>query len=165
MAGILTLKCSLIKGGMAKFGQNAPIFKPSPIDPLYSDRLIFQGISVDLRGSGEQFSMDATVAYKQAALNCIEYLTKVVGYTKEQAYLLLSAAPVDSHVAGIVDSPNACVTMSLPVGIFDFDINPSQNGPSEIAPTTSLKHSLRLTIYPCCSLTGSWAVCHHKPLT
>lgn len=82
-----------------------------------------------MRGTGAQYSMDATVAYKQAALNTIEYLTKVLGYSREQAYLLLSAAPVDSHVAGLVDSPNACVTMSLPVGIFDFDIDPSQDGP------------------------------------
>lgn len=131
MAGILTLKTSIIKGGVAKFGQTMPMFKPSPIDPLYSDRLIFEGISVDMRGTGAQYSMDATVAYKQAALNAIEYLTKVVGYTREQAYLLLSAAPVDSHVASLVDSPNACVTLSLPTAIFEFDINPSQNGPGK----------------------------------
>ena len=55
--------------------------------------------------------------------------------------LLLSAAPVESHVGAIVvrglrtaverriecmgtfvsqDSPNACVTLALPLGIFDF---------------------------------------------
>lgn len=57
---------------------------------------------------------------------------------REQAYLLLSAAPVESHVGAIVvrvflrvspvqkakvrfkDSPNACVTMGLPVGMFEF---------------------------------------------
>lgn len=33
--------------------------------------------------------------------------------------LLLSAAPVESHVGAIVDSPNACVTLSLPLGIFE----------------------------------------------
>lgn len=62
--------------------------------------------------------MDATVAYKQAALNCIAYLRKL-GYTREQAYLLLSAAPVQAHLAAIVDSPNACVTLGLPTEIFD----------------------------------------------
>lgn len=51
--------------------------------------------------------MDATVAFKQAVLNCIAYLQKV-GYTREQAYLLLSAAPIESHVAAMVDIPNAC---------------------------------------------------------
>ena len=33
--------------------------------------------------------------------------------------LLLSAAPVESHVGAVVDSPNACVTLALPLGIFD----------------------------------------------
>ncbi|KAF9510940.1 hypothetical protein BS47DRAFT_1347256 [Hydnum rufescens UP504] len=127
MPGIITLKTSILKNGVSKFGQTMPMFKPSPIDPIYSDRIIFEGISVDLRGDGAQYNMDATVAYKQAALNCIEYLVRL-GYSREQAYLLLSAAPVDSHVAGLVDSPNACVTMSLPVGIFDFDINPTEAG-------------------------------------
>lgn len=35
------------------------------------------------------------------------------------ADLLLSAAPVESHVGAIVDSPNACVTLALPLGIFE----------------------------------------------
>jgi len=71
--------------------------------------------------------MDATVAYKQAALNTIAYLEKI-GYTRQQAYLLLSAAPVESHVGAIVDSPNACVTMALPLGIFEHDILPKEDG-------------------------------------
>lgn len=53
---------------------------------------------------------------------------KRLGYTREQAHLLLSAAPVESHVAAIVDSPNACVTMGLPTKIFDRDITPNANG-------------------------------------
>jgi len=71
--------------------------------------------------------MDATVAYKQAALNAIAYLQKI-GYTREQAYLLLSAAPVESHVGAVVDSPNACVTLALPLGIFEHDILPKPEG-------------------------------------
>jgi formamidase len=31
---------------------------------------------------------------------------------------------VQGHVAGIVDIPNACTTMGVPVDIFDFDIMP-----------------------------------------
>lgn len=127
MAGIITLNCSIIKGGTEKFGLKQPIFLPSPIDPLYSSKLVFEGISVDYHGDGKQYNMDATVAYKQAALNTIAYLMKL-GYTREQAYLLLSAAPIESHVGAIVDSPNACVTMALPVGIFEFDILPKAEG-------------------------------------
>ncbi|EKM57878.1 uncharacterized protein PHACADRAFT_89706 [Phanerochaete carnosa HHB-10118-sp] len=132
MAGIITFNCSIIKGGTEKFALKQPIFLPSPIDPMYSAKLVFEGISVDYHGDGKQYNMDAlhchsTVAYKQAALNAITYLMKL-GYTREQAYLLLSAAPVESHIGAIVDSPNACVTMGLPLGIFEFDILPKEEG-------------------------------------
>lgn len=55
---------------------------------------------------------------------CIEYLRRF-GYSDYQIYLLLSCAPVQGHVAGIVDIPNACTTLGLPMDIFDFDISPS----------------------------------------
>ncbi|KAM0754189.1 Acetamidase/Formamidase [Meredithblackwellia eburnea MCA 4105] len=108
MAGIITLKCSVIKDGVKKFALKQPIFLPSPVDPLYSQQLVFEGISVDVHGDGKQYSMDATVAYKQAALNTMAYLKKL-GYTREQAHLLLSAAPIESHVAALVDTPNVCL--------------------------------------------------------
>ena len=52
-------------------------------------------------------------------------LIRVLGYDDYQIYLLLSCAPVQGHLAGIVDIPNACTTMGLPIDIFDFDISPS----------------------------------------
>ncbi|KAL1413727.1 hypothetical protein Q8F55_001509 [Vanrija albida] len=127
MAGIITLKCRVIAGGVAKLGLKQPIFMPSPIDPKYHERIIFEGISVEVNGDGTQHFMDATVAYKQAALNCMDYLHRL-GYTREQAYLLMSAAPVESHVGAVVDVPNACVTMELPLGIFERDIMPTDDG-------------------------------------
>ncbi|KZW03633.1 Acetamidase/Formamidase [Exidia glandulosa HHB12029] len=127
MAGVITFNTSIIKGGIEKFAMKQPIFLPSPIDPMYSAKLIFEGISVDYHGDGKQYNMDATVAYKQAALNAIAYLQKL-GYTREQAYILLSAAPIESHVGAIVDSPNACVTLALPLGIFEHDILPKPEG-------------------------------------
>ncbi|KIM85100.1 hypothetical protein PILCRDRAFT_817953 [Piloderma croceum F 1598] len=126
MAGIITFSTSIIKGGVEKFALKQPIFLPSPIDPLYSAKLVFEGISVDYHGDGKQYNMDATVAYKQAALNAIAYLQKV--FSREQAYLLLSAAPIESHVGAVVDSPNACVTLALPLGIFEHDILPKEDG-------------------------------------
>lgn len=54
----------------------------------------------------------------------IEYLRRF-GYSDYQIYLLLSCAPVQGHVAGIVDIPNACTTIGLPVDIFDFDVTPA----------------------------------------
>ena len=38
-------------------------------------------------------------------------LTVIAGYDDYQIYLLLSCAPVQGHIAGIVDIPNACTTL------------------------------------------------------
>lgn len=126
MSGWLDLRVSIIKDGINKYGIVNPIFKPGPVEPHFSDFLIFEGISVDEQG--KQYYLDAHVAYRRACLNAVEYLKKF-GYSGEQAYLLLSAAPVDGRLSGVVDIPNACCTLSLPTQIFDFDITPNQAGP------------------------------------
>src|SRR5471032_116379 len=126
MAGWVHMKVNLIKGGMAMYGIKNPIFKPSPITPHYNDYLIFEGISVD--EAGQQHYLDVHVAYRQACLNAIEYMTKF-GYSRAQAYSILGTAPVQGHISGVVDIPNACATLWLPTQIFDFDISPNANGP------------------------------------
>lgn len=126
MAGYLDLHVELIKGGMEKYAIKNPIFQPSPMEPRYNDYLIFEGISVDEKG--KQYYLDPHVAYRMACLNAIEYMKKF-GYTGEQAYAILGTAPVEGHISGIVDIPNACATLWLPTGIFDFDIKPNAAGP------------------------------------
>ena len=126
MAGWVHMKVSLIKGGMALYGIKNPIFKPSPITPTYNDYLIFEGVSVD--EAGKQHYLDVGVAYRQACLNAIEYLKKF-GYSGAQAYSILGTAPVQGHISGVVDVPNACATLWVPTQIFDFDINPNAAGP------------------------------------
>jgi formamidase len=126
MAGWLHLRVSLIKDGMKKYAIKNPIFKPSPITPKYDDYLIFEGISVD--EYGQQHYLDVHVAYRQACLNAIEYLKKF-GYSGAQAYSILGTAPVQGHISGVVDIPNACATLWLPTDIFDFDIMPNEAGP------------------------------------
>ena len=126
MPGWIHLKVELIKDGVAKYGIKNPIFKPSVIKPDYKDYLIFEGISVDEHGA--QHYLDVTVAYRQACLNAIEYMTKF-GYTPAQAYSILGVAPVQGHISGVVDIPNACATLYLPTEIFDFDIKPGAGGP------------------------------------
>ena len=126
MAGWVHMRVSLIKDGMSKYGIKNPIFKPSPITPKYDDYLIFEGISVDEQG--EQHYLDVHIAYRQACLNAIEYLTKF-GYSRAQAYAILGVAPVQGHISGVVDIPNACATLWLPTDIFEFDISPNPDGP------------------------------------
>ncbi|XP_038883823.1 formamidase-like isoform X1 [Benincasa hispida] len=129
MSGFLELKCDIIRGGMKEYltpmGPTPlhvnPIFEIGPVEPRFSEWLVFEGISVD--ESGRQHFLDATVAYKRAVLNAIDYLHKF-GYSKEQAYLLLSCCPCEGRISGIVDSPNAMATLAIPTAIFDQDIRP-----------------------------------------
>jgi hypothetical protein len=72
--------------------------------------------------------MDATVAYRRACLNTIEYL-KTFGYTGEQAYLLLGSAPIEGRSAGSWTSQthaarSTCRRRS------SFDIPPTKDGPA-----------------------------------
>jgi formamidase len=120
MDGATHVGFDLIKGGMQKYGLTAPIFMPSPVRPRYESYLTFEGISVE---KGVNYYMDATVAYRQACLKAIDYLTHF-GYTKNQAYMLLTTAPVEGRIGGIVDIPNCACTVSIPTAIFDQDITP-----------------------------------------
>ena len=128
MAGWIHMRVNLIKDGMSKYGIKNPIFKPSPIKPDYKDYLIFEGISVD--ESGKQHYLDVHIAYRQACLNAIEYLKKF-GYSGAQAYGILGTAPVQGHISGVVDIPNACATLWLPTEVFAFDIKPGADGPTK----------------------------------
>jgi formamidase len=102
MAGTITLKLSLMPHGLSDLGIKSPIFLPGPVEPQFGPGryLTFEGFSVDEHG--KQHYMDATVAYRQTTLRVIEYLRRF-GYDDYQVYLLLSCAPVQGHVAGIVD--------------------------------------------------------------
>ncbi|GGI99547.1 formamidase [Alicyclobacillus cellulosilyticus] len=123
MNGWIDLHVDVIKGGMAKYGiVSNPVFIPGPVEPRYTEYLVFEGVSVDER-TGTQTYLDAHVAYRRACLNAIQYL-QTVGYTAEQAYMILSTAPVEGRISGIVDIPNACCTLAIPTAIFEKDILP-----------------------------------------
>jgi len=139
MAGWIDIGVDLIKGGVEKYGITNPIFRPSPIEPRFSEYLVFEGVSVD-EHTGDQRYLDATVAYRRACLNAVEYMKKF-GYTGEQAYMILGTAPVEGRISGIVDIPNACCTLALPTEIFDFDIRPSAEGPSRKIPQSDVADS------------------------
>lgn len=79
-----------------------PFAFSGPVEPQFGPGryIYFEGFSVDEHG--KQHYMDATVAYRQTCLRAIEYLRRY-GYSDYQIYLLLGCAPVQGHVAGIVD--------------------------------------------------------------
>lgn len=152
MSGFLELKCEIIRGGMKEYltpmGPTPlhvnPIFEIGPVEPRFSEWLVFEGISVD--ESGRQHYLDASVAYKRAVLNAIHYLSKF-GYSKEQVYLLLSCCPCEGRISGIVDSPNAVATLAVPTAIFDQDVRPRSagRGPTEVRVVKRIPDVLRCT--------------------
>jgi formamidase len=120
MSGWIDLGVDIIRDGMNRYNVSSPIFQPGPVEPRYSQYLTFEGISVE---NGRNYYLDTTIAYRQAALQAINYLTNF-GLSREQAYLLLSAAPIEGRIGGVVDIPNACVSLGIPLEIFDRDIRP-----------------------------------------
>ncbi|KAL9058992.1 MAG: hypothetical protein Q9206_001670 [Seirophora lacunosa] len=124
MAGIITVKLTVMKNGMADLGMKSPIYVAGLVEPNFGPGryLTFEGFSVDEKG--KQHYLDATVAYRQTTFRCIEYLRRF-GYSDYQVYLMLSCAPIQGHIAALVDIPNACTTLGLPMDIFDFDISPT----------------------------------------
>ncbi|MGL6236191.1 MAG: formamidase [Segniliparus sp.] len=132
MGGFIDLRVEVIKDGMAVYGvsENA-VFVPGNTDPHYSQWLAFSGTSVTL--GGEQRYLDSHLAYQRACLHAIDYLTKF-GYSPEQAYMILGAAPIEGRLSGVVDIPNACATVYIPTAIFDFPVVPSSDGPVKIDP-------------------------------
>ncbi|VUC27572.1 unnamed protein product [Clonostachys rosea] len=126
MAGIATLRCKVIRNGVAKLGLRAPMVVSSPAEPLYRDQLVFHGLSVDR--NGVQQRSDLTTGFVEAASNAMEYLEKF-GYSHEQAYSLMATAPTEARVLAVPNIPNANVSLGLPTKIFDFDILPTEDGP------------------------------------
>jgi len=138
MAGFIDFHVDLIKGGMEKYGLQQPLFQPGNVEPRYSEFLVFEGLSVD--DDGNQHYLDVTIAYRQACLNAINYL-KNFGYSGEQAYTIISTAPVEGRVSGVVDIPNACVSLYIPTSIFEFDIRPNAKGPQKMVKDGDLAHA------------------------
>ncbi|MEH0147280.1 formamidase [Corynebacterium sp. Q4381] len=132
MSGYIDIHVDIIKDGMKKYGveENA-IFMPGNVEPRYSQWLAFSGTSVTLEG--EQRYLDSQLAYQRACLHAIDYLT-TFGWSPEQAYLLLGAAPIEGRFSGVVDIPNACATVYLPTEIFDIDIRPGAGETPKIDP-------------------------------
>ena len=132
MGGFIDLHVDVIKGGMEKYNvaENA-IFMPGNTAPQHSQWLSFSGTSVTL--DGEQRYLDSHLAYQRACLHAIEYLT-TFGWSPEQAYLLLGAAPIEGRFSGVVDIPNACATVYLPLDIFEVDIRPGADEVPRIDP-------------------------------
>ena len=76
MAGVITIKFSVMKGGVKQLDMKSPIYIPGPVEPQFGPGryIYFEGFSVD--ENGKQHYLDTTVAYRQTSLRVIEYLRR-----------------------------------------------------------------------------------------
>jgi formamidase len=107
---------------MAHLHLRAPMYMSSPSEPLYRERLVFTGLST--RHDGSQTDCGGLEAYRNAAFSVIDYLSRF-GFSREQVYILLSVAPIETRVVATANKPNFVVSIGVPLAIFDFDIRPS----------------------------------------
>ncbi|MED7931154.1 acetamidase/formamidase family protein [Nonomuraea sp. LP-02] len=123
MDGRTWLRLRLIKDGMARHRITTPIVRPAPLVAQFgADRYLgFTGFC--FRGK-EQRYQDASFATQEAVRRAVDYLMGL-GYSGEQAYVILSVAPVEIRVSCIVTIPNPTVTLYLPIDIFDRNVLPS----------------------------------------
>ncbi|MGW4796673.1 acetamidase/formamidase family protein [Nonomuraea sp. NPDC004297] len=122
MDGRTWLRLHVIDDGMARHRITTPVVRPAPLVARFgADRYLgFNGFCFDEREQGYQ---DATFAAREAMLRAVDYLMGL-GFSGEQAYVILSVAPVELHISCIVTIPNPTVTLYLPIDIFDRDILP-----------------------------------------
>lgn len=121
MAGWIDLKVDLIRDGMRQRRIFTPVFERQSPGAVSCDGITFQGISVGPEGA--QHYLDIRTAYAQAYRNALQHLERF-GYTTEQAYVLLAAAPVQGRISCMLGHPNVCCTVAIPTDIFEFEISP-----------------------------------------
>lgn len=126
MAGWVQLRVDVIRDGMRRYAITNPTYEPGPLDRSLGPALTFEGISVD--ENDHQHYLDIWVAYRQACRHAIDYLVRF-GYSREQAYILLAAAPVEGRISCMQEHPNVCCTAAIPSSIFEFDFAPSAGLP------------------------------------
>ena len=86
--------------------------------PERPGRRSFATTGMSVAPDGRNESLDLTLATRGAVLDMIAYLEHVRGFTREQAYMLVSVA-VDLRLSEIVDVPNPLVSALLPLDIFE----------------------------------------------
>jgi formamidase len=89
MAGVITIKFSVMKGGMKQLDMKSPIYIPGPVEPQFGPGryIYFEGFSVDEHG--KQHYLDTTVAYRQTCLRVIEYLRRFGEFFFSVCFVLL----------------------------------------------------------------------------
>ncbi|HVY07967.1 MAG TPA: acetamidase/formamidase family protein [Burkholderiales bacterium] len=114
-------KFDVLKGEARRRKQNDPSYEhpgffTSPEMGVPRRFYATTGIPVSRDGMRNE-SENLTLAATNALLNMVDYLVDARGFTRHQAYCLISVA-VDLKVSQVVDVPNLIVSAFLPLDIF-----------------------------------------------
>ena len=129
MGGFIDFGVDLIKDGMNKYGVTTnPVFMPGRVEPRYS-RVPVVHRDLGRRGRreplpGRDDRLPAGVPERDRVPEDVR-LHRRAGVPAARARRRSRGAS-----AGIVDIPNACCSLYLPTAIFDFDIRPTEDGPT-----------------------------------
>ena len=140
MGGYIDFGVDLIKGGMAKYGvMTNPVLIPGRVEPRYSEFLTFIGVSVD-ENTGENLYLDAhgRLPPGMPERDRVSEEVRLLGRASVPAARIRADRGPDQ--SGVVDIPNACCSLYLPTGIFDFDIRPTKEAP-QTAPRGAAAHT------------------------
>jgi formamidase len=120
IAATVTLEVSLRRAQTLQF---RPLFPAIEYSQPSSDhpRPCFETMGIPLSESGENESMNVTLAARRALLEMIGWLGAEHGLSREQAYVLASVA-ADLRVAEVVNIPNALVTCRLALDVFEDEM-------------------------------------------
>ena len=117
VAATVTLEVSLRPAHTLRFRPLFPAIEYSqPSSELA--RPCFETTGIPLDETGENESMNVTLAARRALLEMINWLCSERGLRREQAYVLASVA-ADLRVAEVVNIPNALVTCRLALDVFE----------------------------------------------
>jgi len=104
MAGEITIKFTVMKGGVAHLAMKSPIYIPGPVEPQFGPGryIYFEGFSVDEKG--KQYYLDTTVAYRQTCLRIFEYLRRFGEWALLILASLLRVPANDANTWFVTDS-------------------------------------------------------------
>jgi formamidase len=116
-ASVTTLRVDLIKAADAAFAPRTPMYQyTQPVVDKPRRYICTTGLPV--RDDGSLAELDIRQAARNAVTEMIDYLAATRGYTRGQAYALISVA-ADMRLTEAVDFPNPMVSVALPLDIFD----------------------------------------------
>jgi formamidase len=117
MSATAYLRFSLRKAKDVKWRPRFPTYQFTESKRI-RDRRYIGTTGLPITASGQNEFMNLNLAAKKALEEMIDYLTKVRGYTENQAYIIVSVA-ADLRVSEVVNVPNSIVSALLPLDIFN----------------------------------------------